>query len=304
MRLRTILTAVAAPAALAAALLGAAAPAGAAVTSGPAPGHFITHERFAGQLRKVPASVIPHPHLPGHLVRHGAALSSPDWSGYAVQACGTCHLRYVESDFTLPSVNPAGAAGTSDVFWASHWVGLDGLSNGTVEQTGVDAGVENGTVVYYAWYEMYPQDPVVFQIAAQPGDNIDAAVYYNQATKMWQLSLNDTTQGVGVATTQPATPGQVGPNSSAEVISEDPGGAVGAGYHLADYGQVNYSGSRVTSYNGTRGSLASSSLWTSYPITMQTSASSPVMATAGGLYGGSNGGIPVSAFSDYWHADS
>jgi hypothetical protein len=37
---------------------------------------------------------------------------------------------------------------------------------------------------------------------------------------------------------------------------------------------------------------------------MQTSAGSPVMATAGNLYGGSNGGVPVSAFSDVWHADS
>lgn len=304
MRIRTILAAAAAPAALAAALLGSASGASAAATAGPAPGHYLTHERFAGQIRQVPSSVIPHPHRPGNLVRHGSALTSNNWSGYALQACATCHLRYVESDFTLPSVNPADAAGTSDVFWASHWVGLDGLTTGSVEQTGVDAAVENGTVVYYAWYEMFPADPVVFQLAAQPGDNIDVAVYYNQADHLWTLSLNDTTQGVGVSTNQAAPAGVSPANTSAEVISEDPGGAVPGGYHLADFGQANYSGSRVTTYNGTRGGLASSSLWTSYPVTMRTNSTSPVMASPGALYAGSSGGIPVSAFSEFWHSDS
>ena len=76
-----------------------------------------------------------------------------------------------------------------------------------VEQTGIDATVENGTVVYYAWYEMYPLNPVVFQLAAQPGDNIDVAVYYNQATHLWTLALNDTTQGISLTTNQAAPAG-------------------------------------------------------------------------------------------------
>ena len=143
---------------------------------------------------------------------------------------------------------------------------------------------------------------VVFRLAAQPGDNIDVSVYYNQSTHLWQLSLNDTTQAAGLSTSQACPSGSTCSNTSAEVISEDPGGAVPAGYHLADFGQANYSGSRITTYNGTRGGLGSTSLWTSYPVTMQNGHS--VMASPGGLLSGNSGGIPVSAFSDYWHSGS
>ena len=75
-----------------------------------------------------------------------------------------------------------------------------------------------------------------------------------------------------------------------------------AGYYLADFGQANYSGARVTSYSVLRGGLGSTSQWTSYAVTMQNGSS--VMATPGPLYSGSSGGIPVSAFSDYWRSDS
>jgi hypothetical protein len=260
------------------------------------------HERASGQIQQVPAITIPRPHLPGHLVRNGTSLVTNNWSGYAVQACGTCHLRYVAADFTIPSVNLKEAGTTSNVYWASHWAGLDGLYGNTVEQTGIDATAVNGAVVWYAWYEMYPASPVVFQLQAQPGDNISVAVYYNAGAKEWTLSLNDTTQAVGFTTTQAATSGSNPQNTSAEVISEDPGGAVPAGYSLLDFGQANYNSATVTSYSGTHGGLGSGSMWTSYPVTM---ANGPdVMATPGGLINGSQGSTPVSDFSDYWHAAS
>ena len=66
----------------------------------------------------------------------------------------------MSADFTVPHLNPAKSPDNS---WASHWVGLDGATNSTVEQVGIDTYVSGG-VDYYdegdlMWLEVETFDP-------------------------------------------------------------------------------------------------------------------------------------------------
>ena len=213
---------------------------------------------------RLPRTVLPH--LP-----RNATDVSQNWSGYAAVARANVALRYVTSTFKVPSVNCAKVAiGSAGQTYAAEWVGLDGFNDTTVEQTGVDTFCDStsGPATSQAWYEMYPLDPVVFT-GVSPGDVIWVSVYFNSGTNEYQLFLDDETTGSTMQTDQPCPSGSTCDRTSAEVISEDPGGAVAGGINLADFGTVAYSASGVTSRNGTHGTLAAAKLWTSTEIIMQ-----------------------------------
>ena len=53
--------------------------------------------------------------------------------------------------------------------YASFWVGLDGFTSSSVEQTGTDSDCSGRTPDYYGWYEMFPADPVNFTNPVSPG---------------------------------------------------------------------------------------------------------------------------------------
>ena len=162
-----------------------------------------THQRHAHDLRKVNVT-IPSTRLPSlklvqsPSVRNTGSGATSNWSGYADIACPTCSLRYVSADFTVPHLNPAKSPDNS---WASHWVGLDGVTTSTVEQVGIDTYVSGGVDYYYAWYEMFPAPTQVHTLAASPGDNIQVSVYTVNGTYYLSLSLNDTTLGAGFTAT-------------------------------------------------------------------------------------------------------
>jgi hypothetical protein len=264
-----------------------------------------THQRHARDLRKVNVT-IPGTRLPSLKLTHSASikntgsLTTHNWSGYADIACPTCSLRYVSADFTVPHLNTAKSPDNS---WAGHWVGLDGATNNTVEQVGIDTNVSGGVDHYYAWYEMFPAATQVYALAANPGDNVQVSVYTVNGT--YYLSLNDTTLGAGFNATATVPAGYTGQNKSAEVITEAPSEVSGSSViqlPLADYGQVNYNSATVTSRNGTHGGLGSTSLWHSYTIKM-VSASGATLSTPSGLLNGTNSsGIPVSDFTAAWQA--
>ena len=265
-----------------------------------------THQRHARDLRKVNVA-IPGTRLPSlklvksASVRNTGSLTSTNWSGYADVACPTCALRYVAADFTAPHLNavksPAGS-------WASHWIGLDGVGDNTVEQVGIDTYVSGGIDYYYAWLEMFPAPTQVYALAASPGDNISVAIYTAGGT--YYLGLNDTTLGAGFNATATVPAGYTGLNKSAEVITEAPtlvmsdGSLVQA--PLADYGQVNYNSATVTARNGMHGGLGSTSLWNGYAVTMKNPAGATLSAPSGLLNGTNGAGVPVSDFTAAWQA--
>src|SRR5215472_12725190 len=266
-----------------------------------------THQRHARDLRKVNVA-IPSTRLPSlkvvksASVRNTGSLTSTNWSGYADIACPTCSLRYVSADFTLPHLN---AAKSPDNSWASHWVGLDGATNNTVEQVGIDTYVSGGVDYYYAWYEMFPAATQTYALAASPGDNIQVSVY--TVNRTYYLSLNDTTLGAGFTATATVPSGYTGQNKSAEVITEAPAEVSGSSVTqlpLADYGQVNYNNATVTSRSGTHGGLGSTSLWNSYAVKMVGSSGATLSTPSGLLNGTNSSGIPVSDFTARWQAAS
>ncbi len=159
---------------------------------------------------------------------------STNWSGYAADS-GT----YTSVSATW--VQPKGIC-TSATRYASFWVGLDGFSSNSVEQTGTDTDCSSGKPVYYGWYEMYPNPSFNFGKSISAGDTIKASVTY-QGSNKYLLSLSDTTKGWTTTTTKTLSGA---PRNSAEVIIEAPCCTSGGGIlPLADFGTVNVSNSLV-----------------------------------------------------------
>ncbi len=239
-------------------------------------------------FRPVPGARLPGTVLP-RLAR-SATDNSTNWAGYAALAKRGVAFRYVTSTFTMPRIDcakvPIGSAGRT---YVGEWVGLDGFSDKTVEQTGVDSYCDStkGQAVNQAWYQMYPLDPVVFS-GVRPGDTIVVSVYYSSSTGKYQLFLDDKTTGFTIEANQPCPSGRTCDRTSAEVITEDPGGSVAGGTNLADFGKVSYTEISVTSRNGTQGTLAAGALWTSTKIIMR-GPSGADMATPSALTDGGAG---------------
>ena len=223
--------------------------------------------------------------------------TSTNWSGYAVT--GTTFTD-VKGSWTQPTANCSstaaspsngrgnghgnggGGSGKSQSSYSSFWVGLDGYSSGTVEQTGTDADCSGTTPVYYGWYEFYPAFPVNFSNPVSPGDTINAEVSVSGGTVT--ITLQDATQGW----TQHATQSSAGyALSSAEWVAEAP--SSGKVLPLANFGTVDFSNASATG-GGRKGPI---SAFTYDPITMVTS-SGQTKAVPSGL--GSGG----SSFSVTW----
>ncbi|HET9168079.1 MAG TPA: G1 family glutamic endopeptidase [Actinospica sp.] len=238
--------------AAAALVLPALAPVAAAATA--APTVFAPIQRAAGSATPF---FISH----GGGVRN-ADTTSTNWAGYA--ANGSTYTS-VTTTFKQPKVTCS--SGTE---YSSFWVGLDGYSSSSVEQTGTEADCSGTSASYSAWYEMYPNNPVTYSNTVAAGDTIVEKVIYEGSNK-YELYLADSTRGWSHTTTKTGSFSR----SSAEVIAEAPysGGVL----PLANFGTVTFTGSTVD------GSSLSSSSPTS--INMTTS-SGTVKASTGTLSGG------------------
>ena len=157
---------------------------------------------------------------------------STNWSGYAATT-GTY------TSISASWVQPAGTCSRGDQY-AAVWVGLDGYSSSSVEQTGSAVDCVGRTAQYYAWYEMYPNASVNYSSTVRAGDTFNASVTY-QGNNTFSLFIQDVTQGWS-HTTSASLAGAA--RSSAEVIIEAPCCTSSGGVlPLADFGTVNISGS-------------------------------------------------------------
>lgn len=156
--------------------------------------------------------------------------TSTNWSGYAVTGS-----RYtsVSAAWTEPSVTCSGTTA-----YSSFWVGLDGDTSNTVEQTGTDADCSGSTPQYYAWYEMYPKFPTNLSNPVQPGDALSASVTTDGVGR-FTLTIADSTQHWTFTTTQRLKSASL---ASAEVIAEAPSSRSGV-LPLADFGTVSFGSS-------------------------------------------------------------
>jgi len=187
-------------------------------------------------------------------VRHGRMhritnSTSTNWSGYAVTGS---RFTSVSASWTQPTAKCSGTA------YSSFWVGLDGDTSNTVEQTGTDADCSGSTPQYYAWYEMYPKFPVNLRGTVRPGDHLSASVTTDGSGR-FTLTITDSTQGWTNTTNARLKSAKL---ASAEVIAEAPSSSGGV-LPLANFGTVSFSGAKAN------GSLLTSSTPHLDPITMQ-----------------------------------
>jgi hypothetical protein len=184
-------------------------------------------------------------HAPNHKITNS---TSTNWSGYAVTGG---RYTQVSSSWTVPAVSCTGTA------YSSFWVGLDGDTSNTVEQTGTDSDCSGSTPQYYAWYEMYPKFPSNFNNPVHPGDKMSASVTTN-GSGSFTLTISDGTAWSRTVTARLKS----AKLASAEVIAEAPSGSGGV-LPLANFGTVSFSGATAN------GALLTGSTPGIDPITMQ-----------------------------------
>ncbi len=192
-----------------------------------------------------------------HPMRFHKALSdgtveSGNWSGYAVTGSS---FTSAKGSWKVPSVNCSQTPNTYSAFW----VGIDGYSSDSVEQTGTMSECEGTRAVYYAWYEFYPNPSYeITSVPVSPGNVISASVTYSGS----EFTTTITNETTGEHYTKTASV-RGAARSSAEWIAEAPCcTSSGNILPLADFGTV-YLGLDYTNINGTNYATDSS---TSGPI--------------------------------------
>jgi hypothetical protein len=222
------------------------------------------------------ATIGPRLHLPMkfHGLRPDNSVDSENWSGYAVTGSS---FTQVTGSWIVPAVNCSSAGNTYSAFW----VGIDGYSSSSVEQTGTESDCSGESPVYYAWYEFYPHPSIVIQsLPVSPGDVVQAEVSYSGGE--FTISISDVTTGKSYSKSAKVADAK---RTSAEWIAEAPcctgRGAKGASLPLADFGTVSF-GLDYTGFSGTNNATAGAS-GGSTPISGFSTAEAITMVTAKGV---------------------
>ena len=187
---------------------------------------------LAGTATATASATAGHATSPGAPNHRISKSTSTNWSGYAVTG-GT--YKTVTASWVEPTVTC-----TSATAYSSFWIGIDGDTSGTVEQTGTDADCVNGAPVYYAWYEMYPKYPTNYRDPVHSGDRLTSTVSTDGAGH-FTLTLTDTTQGWTETVSKKLRSARL---ASAEVIAEAPSSSSGV-LPLANFGTVSFAGAQV-----------------------------------------------------------
>ena len=182
------------------------------------------------------------------------------WGGYVDQADTNVTLRYVASNFVVPNVNCDNTPNLA----ASFWVGLDGspkADSGTVEQVGVQVVCTGsaGDVVpsYGAFWESYPNPPEPISVVPiSAGDSIAVSVYYDGTN--YDYSILDNNNRQSATLDEPCGTSKCNRTSAEAVVESGNEG-------MPDFGTVTFTGSAVTSHDGTHGTFENNSLWKAVP---------------------------------------
>ena len=143
-------------------------------------------------------------------------------------------------------------------------MGIDGFSDGTVEQLGSATQCFEGVKYYYVWYEMYPANTVEEGTTAcindnvncpEPGDHVSASVTVTPGTSgenNYKLTLTDHTRPDESFSTSQTCAAATCTDASAEWIVErpatlPPGNAPIQILPLADFWKTSFSSGSVVS---------------------------------------------------------
>ena len=162
------------------------------------------------------------------MIRASGNLST-NWSGYGESGAFTS----IGGSWTVPAV--VATAGATR--YSSTWIGIDGLANRFLIQTGTESDVIGGVVRYDAWTEVLPQpERVVPRMTVGPGNHM-TAIIRQVSGRTWTITVSDTTTGTSYTLTRKYK----GPGASAEWIEERP--QVGRNLAtLAPYGSTTFTG--------------------------------------------------------------
>jgi hypothetical protein len=153
------------------------------------------------------------------------AVVSPNWSGYAVTG-PVDSVTAVTGSWVVPTATCEGTLEKDT--GVSFWVGIDGYTSDTVEQTGTDSDCSKGFPSYYAWYEFFPAEGVTISaITVQPGDVMTASVVYDGAEFTATIRDERSNETFSISKAVPEAK-----RNSAEWIAED------NAYVLTDFGKV------------------------------------------------------------------
>jgi hypothetical protein len=201
------------------------------------------------------AVISPRQHAPRKLYGGGnprvidnvTVEDSTNWSGYAVE--GSSFTKALGS-WTVPTVNCSKTPNT----YSSFWVGIDGWTSSSVEQTGTDSDCDGSSPSYYAWYEFYPNPSYeITSVSVSPGNHISASVTYSGSE--FTITLTNETTGKSYSKSSKVSGAK---RSSAEWIAEAPCCTRSGGIlPLSDFGTV-YFGDDYTGVSGTNDATDSS----------------------------------------------
>jgi len=200
-----------------------------------------------------------------HQRRENQQYDSYNWSGYAVSGSSGA-VTDAKGSWIVPTANCT----TTPTGYSAFWVGIDGFSSDSVEQTGTDSDCvsltgKNGTPTYYAWFEFYPNPSyeIQFSHGIQPGDLMTAEVTYAGQTTgaghrgpgaQFTVTITDVTKGETYTVTSTAPSAN---ESSAEWIAEAPCcGKANSVLPLSDFSTVQFNSGAAT-VQGAKRAIAS-----------------------------------------------
>ena len=164
-----------------------------------------------------------------------ADQASYNWAGYVADSA--TEYTAVSASWIVPDVT---GEESSDLSADATWVGIGGVQTRDLIQAGTQALVQDGQVVYQAWWEALPGVSQPLTVRVSPGDSVTAAITYIGQSQ-WNIAVINNTTGKRAQIT-------VAYNSSfssAEWVEEAP--SLAAGHRrplipLTHFGTVVFSG--------------------------------------------------------------
>jgi hypothetical protein len=221
-----------------------------ALVSVPALAQLPTSPASAASDSIVAPTIAPRQHAPRRVypktqpqvIDNVTVSDSTNWSGYAVT--GTSFTS-AKGSWVVPKADCSKTPNTYGAFW----VGIDGWTSDTVEQTGTDSDCDGSSPSYYAWYEFYPNPSfLISSITVSPGNKMSASVTYSGSE--FTITITNETTGKSYSKSSKVSGAK---RSSAEWIAEAPCCTNSGGIlPLSDFGTVefgdDYSGVSDTNY--------------------------------------------------------
>ena len=167
------------------------------------------------------------------------ATYSYNWSG---QIATGSTFSGVTADWVVPAVQPTTAFEASGT-----WIGIDGGpgSPASILQTGTGQATQRGSTYYYAWYEVYPNPPVLIG-SVSPGDEMQASISPDPGWPgVWLLDIGDATSAQSASEALSYS----GPGDSAEWIEELPTASSPPQPYLTNFGSAQFTQATAAAAN-------------------------------------------------------